>query len=113
MPIFGKKKNEETEEGSALGKLLIGVVTTFFFGRISSFFAELLETAKDVTDEYIRRLVRSLTLAIAALTGVVFLLIGVAQYLSSLYRQPGSGEMIVGVTLLLISLVWFSIPGRK
>jgi uncharacterized membrane protein HdeD (DUF308 family) len=112
MALFGKKKQAEPE--GFWSSLISGFLSTLFIGKLHGLFVELLLSAKEITDDYVKRVVRNLSLALSAVTGVLFLLSGIAQYIGSVYEHiPGAGYMIVGAVLLVLSMVWYLIPGER
>lgn len=74
------------------------------FGSIQSFVDGMLESVHQATHAFTRRLVRRFFLFLFAFLGIIFLLVGLAQLLSAMYRLPGAGETIMGIFILLISL---------
>ncbi|MEI9966136.1 MAG: hypothetical protein WDN67_00435 [Candidatus Moraniibacteriota bacterium] len=112
MAIFNKRK-QDSEEGF-FAKLIGSFVSILFIGKLNTFFVELLLSAREITDDYIRTLIRRFSILLSAVVGVIFLLTGLAQYLSHTFPQvAGSGSLLVGGTLVLLSFVWYFIPGKK
>lgn len=110
--MFGKKREKEETSG-VFSALFASLILGPLFAKIQDFFVDLFSSAREATEGYLRRIVQGLVVAVGALVGVIFVLIGVAQYVSGLYGRPGLGEMIVGGGILLISLVWYFIPGKR
>ena len=97
-------KTKKSDSGSGLGGLLLdGVVR-----GIQSFVDGTLENIHRTVHSFVKKLGRRVFLFCFAFVGVVFLLVGVAQILSAMYRFPGSGEAIMGIFILLICLVVYA-----
>lgn len=86
--------------------------TEFFlnsiFGSIQSFVERSLVSVHEAIHMFTRGLVRRTFLFLFAFMGIVFLLLGLAKLLSAMYQFPGSGEAIMGIFILLISLVIYA-----
>lgn len=104
-------KNME-EKKTTRAKKSEGGWTTFLFdgifGSIQSFVDGVLESVHEATHSFTRRLARRVFLFLFAFLGIVFLLFGLAELLSAMYRLPGAGEAIMGIFILLISLVIYT-----
>lgn len=113
MGVFKKKKSEEAYEGT-FARMLGSFVSALFIGKLNTLFVELLMSARARTEEYFRELIHRFSVALSAIVGVTFLLTGIAVYLNeTLIATPGGGYLIVGGTLVLLSVVWYLVPGRK
>lgn len=75
------------------------------FGSLESMVHGIFASISQATQGFTLRLVRYTFLVLAASLGIVFFLVGVAQFLSVAYRMPGAGQMVVGLSLLVVTLV--------
>lgn len=99
-----EKKTTKAKQGGVdtgwTGLLLEGM-----FKGIQSSFDGALERTHQAVHAFTGRLARRIFIFFFACLGLIFLLVGVAQLLSTMYRFPGAGETIMGIFILLISLV--------
>lgn len=101
-----EEKTTKTKK-SASGSWMIFLLESIF-GSVQTFVDGLLESIHQATHAFTRRLARRVFLFLFAFLGLLFLLVGVAQLLGSMYRLPGAGETIMGMFILLISLVIYA-----
>lgn len=93
-------KEKKNDNGGLMGFLMETV-----FRNIQSFVDGVLGSVQEATDAFTRRLARRAFLFFFALVGFIFLFLGFARLLSTMYRMPGLGEAIVGVGILVIVLI--------
>ncbi|MFZ3032378.1 MAG: hypothetical protein WA082_05105 [Candidatus Moraniibacteriota bacterium] len=78
------------------------------FKSIQASFDGAFDRVHRMGHAFLRRVTRRAFLCLFAFLGILFLLVGFAQLLNSLYPFPGSGATIVGLLLLLICLVIYA-----
>ncbi|MDP3957788.1 MAG: hypothetical protein Q8Q10_04815 [bacterium] len=96
-----RKKKDDADSGWT-GFLLESV-----FKGIQSSFDGALNRAHQAVHAFTQKLARRVFLFFFAFLGLIFLLVGLAQLLSTAYRFPGAGETLMGAFILLISLVLY------
>lgn len=84
-----------------------GLLLESMFKGIQASFDGALERAHQAVHAFTGRLARRIFIFFFACLGLIFLLVGVAQFLSAMYRFPGAGEAIMGIFILLISLILY------
>lgn len=102
-----EKKTTRTKKNDA-DSGWTGLLLESVFKGIQSSFDGALDRAHQAVHAFTGRLARRVFLFFFAFLGIVFLLVGVAQLLSAMYRVPGAGEAIMGIFILLISLVIYT-----
>jgi hypothetical protein len=95
-------KKSANKDGSWTGFLLENI-----FGILRSFVEGMFESANQAANAFTRKLARSVFLIFLIFLGVAFLLVGVARILSELYGFSGAGEVIVGASVIFVSLVLY------
>ena len=90
-----KMKTPKNENSGWMGFLMENI-----FGIIRSFAENIFENAEEATFAFTRKLAKRVFLTFFACVGVVFILAGVARFLSLWYRLPGAGEVLVGAFVL-------------
>ncbi|MDO8565908.1 MAG: hypothetical protein Q7S04_01845 [Candidatus Moranbacteria bacterium] len=85
----------------------VGLLLESVFKGIQSSFDEALLRVHQAVHAFTRKLARRVFLFFFAFLGLIFLLIGLAELLSTAYRFPGAGETLMGMFILLISLVLY------
>lgn len=108
-----KEPKEENPLYAALGSIFTGILLSPLLTKVEEFLYNALAQAKETTNEYFKVLAQAMVLLVAAFAGIIFILVGISVYLNDLYKQPGIGQLIVGGVILLITLVWYLIPGNK
>lgn len=84
-----------------------------FMGSILNSMQSLVGSAFDslqrATDIFTRNLARRAFLYFFVFLGSIFILTGLARFLSVEYGFPGSGEIVVGVGILVLSFVIYAL----
>lgn len=96
-----RAKKDDVSAGWA-GLLLEGV-----FKGIQASFDGALNRAHQTVHAFTQKLARRIFIFFFAFLGLIFLLAGMAELLSTAYRFPGAGETFMGLFILLISLVLY------
>lgn len=109
------KKTSKTEESGfgALGALFSTLLMAPLISKVESFVMDSLREARRNTEKYFGKLLRVLVFVGIAFAGALFILVGLAQVINEMLGKTGVGELIIGGTILLIALVWYSIPGKQ
>lgn len=102
-----EKKATKTEKGNA-GIGLTGLLLESVIRGIQSFIDGALQNVHQMVHTFTKKIARRVFLFCFAFLGILFLLVGLAQLLSAMYRFPGSGEAIMGIFILLICLVVYA-----
>ncbi len=89
-------------------KGFMAVVLDGLFGSVEAIIAGVVESARQSTEDFIRRVARNLLLLFLALLGIIFFLVGGARMLSDVLERPGLGDVLVGSVILLVALVSYS-----
>jgi membrane-anchored glycerophosphoryl diester phosphodiesterase (GDPDase) len=112
---MASKKTSKTEESGfgALGALFSTLLMAPLISKVESFVMESLKEAKKNTEQYFAKLLKVLVLVGIAFAGVMFILVGLARIINETLRKTGSGELIIGGTIILIALIWYLMPGKK
>lgn len=97
-----EKKTMKAKKNDSGG--LVNFLMETVFRNIQSLVDGVLGSMQEATRAFTRRLARRAFLFFFALVGFVFLFLGFAQLLSTLYHMPGLGEVTVGVGVLVIVL---------
>lgn len=105
-------KNEESGFG-ALGALFSTLLMAPLISKVESFVMDSLLGVKQNTEKYLYQILKVLVLVGIAFAGALFILVGLARIISETLGKAGTGELIVGGTILLIALVWYAIPGKR
>jgi pilus assembly protein TadC len=102
-----EKKTTKTSKSkkSDIGSGLMEFFWENVFQSVQSFFDGAVENVQQMLQRFMRRLARRTFLFFFAFLGIIFLLVGLSQLLSAMYRFPGSGQAIIGLFILLICLV--------
>lgn len=111
--MFGKREKKEDGDGNMFGAAIMSLLTGVLFGKVQEFFSGVFLSAKDATEAYVKHMIQKLIIGLSVVVGLLFILIGLAQVISYVYQKPGLGEIIVGGAILILSLVWSLIPGKK
>ena len=86
---------------------------TLFIGSIlngtQSLVKSVFDSLQQATDLFTRNLARRAALYFFIFLGSIFILTGLARFLSLEYGFPGSGEMVVGVGILVLSFVIYAL----
>lgn len=101
-----EKKTMKTKKGDESAGWT-GLLLETVFNGIQSSFDGALERAHQVVHTFTKKLAKRVFLFFFAFLGLIFLLVGLAQLLSTAYRFPGAGETLMGVFILLSSLVLY------
>ena len=96
-----RKKKDDMDSGCT------GLLLESFFKGIQSSFDGALNRVHQAGHAFTQKLARRVFLFLFAFLGLIFLLVGLAQLLSTAYRFPGVGETLMGAFILLISLVLY------
>lgn len=104
-----EKKTMRGKKGDTWTTLLLDGI----FGSLSSFVSSMVHMIHETTHAVTRRLARRAFLFLFSFAGIVFLLVGFAKLLNSVYQFPGLGETIVGMLVLLISLVIYALTRNE
>ena len=109
------KKTSKTEESGfgALGALFSTLLMAPLISKVENFVMDSLREARRNTEKYFGKLLRVLVFVGIAFAGALFILVGLAQVINEMLGKTGVGELIIGGTILLIALVWYTIPGRQ
>lgn len=91
---------KETGESGLTGLIIEGVVRS-----VQSFIDGTLSNVEQSIQRFAQKLTRQAILLCFGFVGIAFLLIGLAQLLSTVYGVPGIGAMIMGMFILMIVLV--------
>lgn len=98
-----KKTTKRKGAGTGWTELLLESV----FKGIQTSFDGAVERGRRAVQVFVSNLVHGTFLFFFALFGFVFLLVGLAKFLSTAYQLPGIGETFVGAIILVISLVLY------
>lgn len=87
-------------------------LTTLFIGGIlngaQSLAGSALDGVRRATHLFTRNLARRFFLYFFVFLGSMFILTGLAQFVSIQYAFPGSGEVVVGIGILIAALVIYT-----
>ncbi len=107
----------EEKKISKTKKMIGGNWITFLletvFGSVQSMVEGALESVHQAVEVFTRELALRAFVFLFTLAGVLFFLFGTAQFLSAAFHAPGSGGMIVGVFMMLLSLVVYAFKGAS
>lgn len=102
-----EKKTTQTKKDdtdmSLTGLLIDGVVR-----GIQSFIDGAIQSVEQTVHAFVKKATQQAFLFGLAFFGIIFLLVGLAQILSSMYGVPGSGEALMGVFILVIVFVVYT-----
>jgi uncharacterized protein YggT (Ycf19 family) len=101
-----------TEKVSGLGSGAMMFLETLS-GGIQHAVAGVLDTIEYGTLNVFRKLLRSFGFFFFSVLGAVFLLIGIARVLDTVYQLPGLGEIIVGVIVFAGVLLFSMVDHQK
>lgn len=102
-----EKKITKTEK-NGVGTRWINHLLDNVFGTIQTFVEGSINSVHEAVHGFTRQLVKRAFLLYFALFGVTLVCVGLAEFLSVVYRMPGMGEMVVGAFVLLIALVGYA-----
>ena len=103
---MAQEKNT-TKKSEAVGWM--ASIVQGFFGGVQ----EVVEQVRQGVRAAGRRLIKRIALLIFSALGVVFFLVGLAQFLSESYQVPGSGAMVVGVFVFFGCLLLYLIENQE
>ena len=101
------EKKESTKNGAGEGWLpflLEGVFT-----GLQTFVSGTIDKVQGTAQKLTLKLAQRAFLFFFALLGFILVFVGLAKWVSSFYRYPGGGEMIVGFSILLITLIAYAL----
>ena len=112
---MASKKTSKTEESGfgALGALFSTLLIAPLVSKAESFVMNSLSELQNNTEEYLKGWITIVLLIGTAFAGVMFVLVGRARLVKDTLGRDGLGEIIIGLTILLIALVWHLLPGKK
>ncbi|MEI8096949.1 MAG: hypothetical protein WCG73_02490 [Candidatus Moraniibacteriota bacterium] len=102
-----RTKKVETDGG------LTGLLMDSVVHGIQSFIDGAIESVEQSVHAFVKKVTQQILLFALALFGAILLLIGLAQILSTLYGVAGSGETLIGVFILAIVFMVYTIEGKQ
>lgn len=112
---MASKKTSKSEESGfgALGALFSTLLVAPLISKVEGFVMNSLTELKDNTEDYLKSWIKIFLLVGVAFAGVMFILVGLARLVNETLGRDGVGEIIIGLTILLIALVWHALPGKR
>lgn len=106
------KKNTIDEVASGLGRG-VTFLQESISGGVQGILQAVFGTLEQGTLALFRKLFRSIGLFFFAVLGGVFLLIGTARVLDTVYQLPGIGEIVVGTLIFAGILILYMIEHTR
>lgn len=99
-----EKKTTQTKKNDT-DMSLTGLLMDSVVRGIQSFIDGAIESVEQAVHAFMKKTAQQVFLFALAFFGIIFLLVGLAQILSSMYGVPGSGEALMGVFILVIVFI--------
>ena len=102
-------EEKKSEKKSGTGEGWLPFLLEGVFAGLQMFVSGTIDKVQGTAQKLTRKLAQRAFIFFFALLGFILVFVGLAKWVSSFYRYPGGGEMIVGFSIILITLFTYAL----